>query len=106
LKNSLIILGIWYAVNKGKPDKEYENFIDKPVTKTKQEVCHWVTTILNHADILKWTEDDMKATAYISLFTGPIAEQYIDDKNTAQQNWKILRDKYGTCGTMAAFHSL
>jgi hypothetical protein len=88
IKNSLIILGIWYTVISNKPDEEFERIVDKPATDTKKEIHHRGTTATNHAAILKWTEDDTKATAYISLFTGPTAEQHIDDKATAQENWK------------------
>jgi hypothetical protein len=106
VKNSLIVLGIWYAVSNGKPDKEYEKFVDKPATETKKEIYHWGTTILNCTNILKWTEDNTKAMAYISLFATPIAEQHINDRNTSQHNWKTLKDKYSTHGAMVTFHSL
>jgi hypothetical protein len=106
MKNSLIILGIWYAVNNSKPDKKHEKIINKPATKTENEVYHWGTTILNHAELSKWIEDNTKATVYISLFARPTAEHHIDDVHTSQDNWKTLKEKYGTQGAMATFHSL
>jgi hypothetical protein len=105
VKNSLIVLSIWYAVNSNKPE-EYEKITDKLATDTKKEAYHWGTTVKNHANISKWTEDDTKATAYISLFAGPIAEQHINHKKTARENWKILKDRYSTHSTMATFQSL
>jgi hypothetical protein len=106
IKNTLIVLGIWYTVNNGKPDKKYEKIIDKPASKMEDEVYHWGTTILNQAELLKWIEDDTKATAYISLFAGPTAEHHINNTDTSQGNWKTLKEKYGTCSAMATFHSL
>jgi len=106
VRNSLIVLGLWYTIDEPAPTPEFETVIIKPKTETSPGETK-LGEQTNSAEILQWERDDMKASAYISLFTGPTTAHHIDEyEGTAHSNWHALKKAFGKRGAMATFHTL
>ena len=106
VRNSLIVLGIWYTITNPEPAKEYDTIVVKKGTETTRKETRKGNQT-NAEEIRKWINDDAKATAYMALFAGPTTTHHIDEYNsTVHSNWNKLKKDFGSCGAMATFHAL
>jgi len=106
VRNSLIVLGLWYTIDEPAPTPEFEIIVIKPKTETSPGETR-LGEQTNSAEIIQWEKDDMKASAYISLFTGPTTAHYVDEyEGTSHSNWHALKKAFGKRGAMATFHTL
>src|SRR5882762_1925386 len=106
VRNSLIVLGLWYTIDEPAPTPEFEIIVIKPKTETSPGETR-LGEQTNSAEIIQWEKDDMKASAYISLFTGPTTAHYVDEYGgTSHSNWHALKKAFGKRGAMATFHTL
>ena len=60
------------------PTPEFEIIVVKPKTDTTPGETR-LGEQTNSTEITQWEKDDMKASAYISLFTGPTTAHHIDE---------------------------
>src|SRR5882762_10654649 len=59
VRNSLIVLGLWYTIDNPEPDAEYETIITGVATETEEARTRQGPQT-NKAEIRKWEEDDAK----------------------------------------------